>query len=150
MASSMFFRREKPRQWSYSDRLEDLKKQGFSVDRASAGTLVKKYGCAAILEDTTGGTVRVGKIGIALEDEIALLVDAGYQKFFRTETGRRLPATAAHLRALHDFQEDLKEALGQISLYNESLGSISEQHMYDRVKDRDHGRPPKAWEVLPR
>ena len=33
---------------------------------------------------------------------------------------------------------DLREALGA-SLYNQSLGTTSEAHMYDRVADRDRG-----------
>jgi len=70
-------------------------------------------------------------------DEIGLLVDGGYQKFFRTPKGRKVPALAEHLKALHAFQEDLKEALGLVSLYNEGLGTTFDQHMYDRVKGRD-------------
>ena len=78
--------------------------------------------------------------------EIGSLVDGGYQKFFRTPSGKTKPATAAELKAIHDFEEDLKEALGLESLYNESLGTVSTFYLYDRVKDRDHGVPKRVWE----
>ena len=54
-----------------------------------------------------------------LGGEIAALVDGGYQKFFRTPGGRKQPATAGELQALHDFEEDLKEVLGEESYYND-------------------------------
>jgi hypothetical protein len=43
----------------------------------------------------------------------------------------------------------LKEALGLPSLYNESLGTVSEAYQYDRIKDRDKpeaDRPKRPWE----
>jgi len=79
-------------------------------------------------------------------DEIGALTDSGFQKFFLTPSGDRRPALASELKTLHDFQEDLREALGQTSLYNESLGTVSTFYLYDRVKDRDHGVPKRAWE----
>lgn len=80
--------------------------------------------------------------------EISKLVDGGYQKFLVTSR-QKLPATADHLQELHRFSEELKEAMGATSLYNESLGSVSESAHYDRVKDRDlavAARPQRAWE----
>jgi hypothetical protein len=50
------------------------------------------------------------------------------------------------LKALHEFEEDLKEGLGLESLYNESLGTVSTYYLYDRVKDRDRGVPKRVWE----
>ncbi len=79
-------------------------------------------------------------------DEVGYLVDGGFQKFFRTVSGRERPATAEDLKVLHDFEEDLRESLGLTSLYNESLGTVSTYYLYDRVKDRDHGVPKRAWE----
>jgi hypothetical protein len=73
------------------------------------------------------------------------LVDAGYQKFFETPSQKRLPAQASHLKAIHAFDEDLREALGIKSLYNESLGTRNDLHMYDRVEGRDHPRP-RPWD----
>lgn len=65
--------------------------------------------------------------------------------FLETPSGRRLPATATELKALHEFEEDVKEALGLTSLYNASLGTRSAKHIYDRVTARDAGAQPKPW-----
>jgi hypothetical protein len=80
--------------------------------------------------------------------EPALLVDRGYQKFFKTSKGE-FPATAERLQALHRFSEELKEALGYTSLYNEGLGSVSASYQYDRVVSRDlpdAERPLRPWQ----
>jgi hypothetical protein len=135
---TMFFRREKPRTLSFSDRLENLRQAGFTVSGDGSGrSRVSKYGCAAVLEDLGDGHPGIGKAGVVVGSEIAHLVNGGYQQFFLTPGGKRFPALAQQLRALHDFQEDLKEGLGLISLYNQSLGTTSEQHLYDRLEGRD-------------
>ena len=46
-------------------------------------------------------------------------------------------AEAEELRELHTFLEDLREGLGQDSLYNTSLGTTNQKHLYDRVRGRD-------------
>lgn len=144
----MFFRREKPRTFSFSDRLDRLKQMGFAVATEGSGRArVLKYGCVAILEDKGEEPPAVSKAGIAIRNEIGYLVNGGYQQFFQTPSGKRLPALAQQLRALHDFQEDLKEGLGLISLYNESLGTTSDQHLYDRVEGRDVGGRKRIWET---
>ena len=79
-------------------------------------------------------------------ERIATLVDGGYQKFFQTPSGKRKPALAEDLKTVHAFQEDLRESLGMTSLYNESLGTVSNRYLYDRVQDRDRGVPKRAWE----
>lgn len=136
----MFFRRQKPNTTSFSERLSRLKELGFAVQSGgSGGTLVSRHGIAAVLKEKEGGLAEVGKAGVAIGSEIGYLVNGGYQQFFMTPGGKKLPALAQQLRALHDFQEDLKEGLGIESLYNTSLGTISDQHMYDRVEDRDLG-----------
>ena len=64
--------------------------------------------------------------------------------FLKTASGKQLPALAPQLKALHAFDEDLREGLGITSLYNQSLGTTCDDHLYDRVKDRDavaHGHP---------
>jgi len=43
------------------------------------------------------------------------------------------------------LRKTLREALGLVSLYNESLGTVSTQYLYDRVQDRDRGRSQAAW-----
>jgi hypothetical protein len=143
----MFFRREKARTLSFGDRIDRLKEFGFIVDAAgSGGTRVLKHGCAAFLEDRSAEIPGVSKAGVVVGNEIGWLVNGGYQQFFVTPSGKKLPALAQQLRALHDFQEDLKEALGSISLYNQSLGTTSNRHLYDRVAGRDKGgiQPPAA------
>ena len=134
----MFFRRQKARTVSFSDRLDSLKQAGFTVTTEGSGrSRVSKYGCAAVLEDRGDELPGVSQAGALIGNEIGHLVNGGFQQFFVTASGKRYPALAQQLRALHDFQEDLKEGLGAISLYNQSLGTTSEQHMYDRVKGRD-------------
>jgi hypothetical protein len=48
-----------------------------------------------------------------------------------------IPATADHLRAIHEFTEELNEATGAPSLYNEALGTTSNVYNYDRVEGRE-------------
>jgi hypothetical protein len=110
---------------------------------------LKKYKCSAAIEKTQDGGVRIFAYpGNLINGEIAKLVDRGYQKFLKTSKSE-IPATAEHLKALHAFSEELKEAIGLTSLYNESLGSVSEAYTYDRVKDRDlpdSSRPKRPWQ----
>ena len=143
----MFFRREKPRQVTFEERLNRLKEFGFSVTREGGKARVAKLGCAAIIEDSGTDVPKVGKSGVMVGDEIGYLVHGGYQAFFETGSRRKIPALAEHLTALHKFQEDLREGLGLISLYNTSLGTTFNQHLYDRVVDRDVDRPNQPWEV---
>ena len=102
-------------------------------------------GCGAIVEQT-GATVKIGKAGVLIGDEIGMLVSRGYQMFLRTPSGREIPALATHLEQLHAFDEDLREGLGITSLYNLSLGTTSDEHLYDRVEDRDEGPHTHAWD----
>ena len=143
----MFFRRERPRIPSAQERLDQLKTYGFTVSQAPGGGYrVTRGACAADITPKAGDLHITERAGTLQNGEIARLVDGGYQKFFRTASGRTKPALAEDLRALHDFEEDLKEALGQTSLYNESLGTVSTFYLYDRVEDRDRGVPKRAWE----
>ena len=64
----------------------------------------------------------------------------------RTPSGVELPALATHLKELHAFDEDLREGLGLVSLYNVSLGTTTDEHLYDRVVDRDKGVGARPWE----
>ncbi len=83
-----------------------------------------------------GTTMVLARPGWLLAGQIARLVDKGYQKFLKTPK-LEIPATADHLRAIHEFSEELKEAAGATSMYNESLGTTSDRYVYDRVKGRE-------------
>jgi len=108
--------------------------------------LVSRGECAVALREGGGQVQRAELGGILMGGEIGSLVDGGYQKFFRTPSGKTKPALASDLKALHDFEEDLKEGLGLETLYNEALGTVSTYYLYDRVKDRDRGVPKRVWE----
>ena len=143
----MFFRREKHKSVNFEDRVSPLKDFGFGIRKEGANkAVITKFGCAAVLEDAGDAPPKVGKAGVQVGEEIGYLVHGGYQMFLRTDSGKKIPALAEHLKALHDFQEDLKEGLGITSLYNTSLGTTTDQHMYDRVNARDKGVPRRPWE----
>ena len=144
----MFFRRAQPKSLTFEERLEQVRRAGFEIKPLAAGQYrISRNGCAIVLENAGGGPPHVvERAGVVMGDEIGALVDGGFQKFFLTTGGKRRPALAEDLRALHDFQEDLREALGEISLYNEALGTLSTLYLYDRVRNRDKGVPKRAWE----
>ena len=89
----------------------------------------------------------VERAGVVMGKEIGTLTDEGFQKFFMTPGGKRKPALAEELKEIHNFQEDLREALGLKTLYNEALGTVSNLYLYDRVEGRDSGDDHKPWEV---
>ena len=143
----MFFRRERPKLRNFEEKVNALKGAGFLVTSMPTGaTRVIRGSYALDLRETGGEVVVEDRAGVLMGDEIGVLVDGGYQKFFRTAGGTKRPALAEDLKALHDFEEDVKESLGMTSLYNESLGTTSTLYQYDRVKDRDRGVPKRAWE----
>ncbi len=143
----MFFRRKRPTTPTFSERLDGLKQAGFSVTPTTGGAVrVSRENCAAELKEESGSVHVIARGGIVIGAEIGALVDGGFQKFFRTPSGKRVPATADELKALHDFEEDLREGLGEDSYYNQSLGTVSTFYLYDRVKNRDQGVPKRAWE----
>jgi hypothetical protein len=135
--------------FSFDDVLSNLGSQKFDVAPASEGAKtiggsstvrVSKHGCAAEIAPATdkkaiSATEIVTRPGFVLGGEIARLLDRGYQKFIKTHK-LEIPATADHLRAIHLFSEELKEALGATSLYNESLGTTSDTYVYDRLVGR--------------
>lgn len=142
----MFFRREKLKQATFSEYMDRLRAAGFTVGSQSSGVLVSRGRCAAVLEDRPGTHPHVNKAGILVASEIGYVVHGGFQSFVRTPSGKVEPALARDLKALHAFEEDLKEALGLTSLYNESLGTTFDQHMYDRVVNRDAG-VRRPWDL---
>src|SRR6201993_3632185 len=140
-------------QKTYEDALSWLREHGFDVLEAPGTTgrvFLKKYNVsAAIQKDGADGIKIFAYPGYLVGSEISKLVNKGYQQFLKTSK-TEVPATADHLKALHAFAEELKEALGLPSLYNESLGTVSESYHYDRIEDRDKAtvdRPKRPWEV---
>lgn len=135
---------KKSPQRSFNDVLSVLGAQRFDVAPAQDGAKrtanafqVRKYGCAAEIAAASNGTPEIlVRPGILLNGEIARLVDRGYQKFFKT-LKVEVPATADHLRSLHEFSEELKRVMGATNLYNEALGTTSDLYNYDRVKGRE-------------
>lgn len=135
----------KPR--SYEEVLNQLKSLQFDVREVPgvAGRVrVSKHGCAAIIgRDSEGRVALYHKPGILMGDEIAVLLDRGFQKFFKTSKFE-MAATYDRLKAEHRFAEELDEVIGEVSLYNESLGSVSDEYMYDRLKGRNQDAPAKG------
>ena len=129
---------------SFNDVLSILGGQRFDVAPAQEGAKrapnafqVRKYGCAAEIAAAPDNSVEIlARPGWLLNGEIARLLDRGYQKFIKTSK-LEIPASADHLRAIHNFSEELNEAIGGTSLYNEALGTTSNVYHYDRVKGRE-------------
>ena len=133
------------KQPTFDDVLTTLGSERFDVapaadgaSRAAGARRVSKYGCAAEIApgDKSAATRILTKPGWVLGGEIARLVDRGYQKFLKTSK-LEIPATAEHLRSIHKFSEELKESVGALVLYNESLGTTSDAYVYDRLKGRE-------------
>src|SRR6516164_8691432 len=107
----MFFRRESPKQITFDDRLEALRKAGFTVKPEGGRVTVMRDCCAAVLESGPDGKPRFAeRAGITMTAGIGKLVDGGFQKFFLAPNGSKKPALAEELKALHAFEEDLREA----------------------------------------
>jgi hypothetical protein len=129
---------------TFNDVLAILGGQRFDVAPAHDGAKrtpnavqVRKYGCAAEIAAAPDGFVEIlARPGWVLNNEISRLLDRGYQKFLKTSK-LEIPASADHLRAIHEFSEELNEAIGATSLYNQALGTTSNVYNYDRVKGRE-------------
>jgi hypothetical protein len=142
----------KVEQRTYEEAVQWLRDNGFDLIEApgtQGRVFLKKYNCsAAIQKDGDYGVKIFAYPGYLISGEIAKLVNRGYQQVLKT-TKTEVAATADHLKALQQFTEELKEALNLPSLYNESLGTVSEAYQYDRVRDRDKPateRPKRPWE----
>jgi hypothetical protein len=139
---------------TYEEALAWLRDHGFDVTDApgtNGRVFLRKYNVSAAIQKTDDDTVKVfAHPGYLIGSEISKLVNKGYQQFLKTSK-TEVPATAEHLKALQSFSEELKEGLGLPSLYNESLGTVSESYHYDRIKDRDKpavDRPKRPWETI--
>lgn len=138
---------------NYEEALAWLRDHGFDVLEApgtQGRVFLKKYNCSAAIQKTAEDGVKIFAYpGYLVGSEISKLVNRGYQQFLKTAK-TEIAATADHLKALQQFTEELKEGLGLPSLYNESLGTVSESYQYDRIVDRDKPqteRPKRPWEV---
>src|SRR6202050_2115819 len=143
----------KVEQRTYEDALNWLRDHGFDVLEApgtQARVFLKKYNVSAAIQKNGDDGVKIFAYpGYLIGSEISKLVNRGYQQFLKNSK-TEVPATADHLKALQSFAEELKHGLGLPSLYNESLGTVSESYHYDRVKDNDKApvdRPKRPWEV---
>ncbi len=148
---------------SFDQVLTTLRTLGFDVQQAPGVAnqiLVRKYGAGAILAQAAAGDNKLPHVDVAwvhrpgflVGGEVATLLDRGHQKFWKTSR-LEVPATADSLQAVHRFAEELRQVVGEPSLYNESLGTTSDSYLYDRVKGRDlplAQRPVPAWELPPK
>ena len=141
-------------QRTYEDAVSWLRDHAFDLIEApgtQARVFLKKYNCSAAIQKAEDGGVKIFAYpGYLIGSEISKLVNRGYQQFLKTAK-TEVPATADHLKALHQFAEEMKEAVALPSLYNESLGTVSESYQYDRIKDRDKPdaeRPKRPWQAV--
>jgi hypothetical protein len=138
---------------TYEEALAWLRDHGFDVTDApgtNSRVFLRKYNVSAAIQKTDDDNVKIfAHPGYLVGSQISKLVNRGYQQFLKTSKNE-VPATADQLKALQSFSEELKLALGLPSLYNESLGTVSESYHYDRIEDRDKptvDRPKRPWEV---
>jgi hypothetical protein len=146
---------KKTKSKSFDEAVSWFRENGFDITEApgtSGRVFLKKYNVSAAIERAPDGGVKIFAYpGYLLGGEISKLVDEGYQKKLRT-TKTEIAATADHLKSLHQFAEEMKEGTGGISLYNESLGTVSSEYKYDRVRNRDlpeDERPKRPWQKPP-
>jgi hypothetical protein len=143
----------KVEQRSYEEALNWLRDHGFDLIEApgtQGRVFLKKYSCSAAIQKNGDDNVKIFAYpGYLIGSEISKLINRGYQQFLKTAK-TEVPATADHLKALQQFTEELKEGLGLPSLYNESLGTVSDSYQYDRIEERDKPkaeRKKRPWEV---
>ena len=127
---------------NFDQMLEILRAHDFDVEPFAGvpgGFLVSKHGAGAVLVAAEGKDVPVAILegpGALVGGEVALLLDRGYQKFFKTSKFE-LPASASQLQGVHLFSEELNQLTGGTSLYNQSLGTTSDIYEYDRLQGRE-------------
>jgi hypothetical protein len=138
---------------TYEEALAWFRDNGFDVTDApgtTARVFLRKYNVSAAIQKTPEDGVKIFAYpGYLIGSEISKLVNRGYQQFLKTSKNE-VPASAEQLKALQTFSEEMKQGLGLPSLYNESLGTVSEAYQYDRVENRDKApvdRPKRPWEV---
>ncbi len=131
---------------NFDQALETLREHSFDLApsaEVAGGVLVSKLGAGAVLvpaQTKDAWAALAVRPGALMGGQVARLVDRGYQKFMKTSQFE-LPATASQLHAIHRFTEELKQLIGAINLYNESLGTTSDLYVYDRLKGREAAQP---------
>ena len=113
---------------------------GFAVapDAASPHSIVaRKNGFTRRIEldAKSGAWIPLGHPLYNVRGVDCELEDHGYQKFWYHD-GKRFPAHLAELKALHEFEMEVRYLLGLKALYHEALGSTSARTVYDRVAGR--------------
>jgi len=144
----------KVEQRTYEEAVEWLRDHGFDLIEApgmQGRVFLKKYNVSAAIQKEGDDGVKIFAYpGYLIGGEISKLINRGYQQVLKTSK-TEVGATAEHLKALQQFTEELKEALNLTSLYNESLGTVSEAYQYDRIVDRDKPapeRPKRPWQKV--
>jgi hypothetical protein len=136
-------RKQKAPVQTFEDALTFLRAHSFDVEPlvgVANQVLIRKQNCGAVLTRTSeGGVAYIAGPGCMIGGEIAVLIDRGYQKFL-VNSQTEIAATADRLRALHDFQQEISDAVGKPDYYNLALGTVSDLYLYDRLK----GREPQA------
>ncbi|MGD0732027.1 MAG: hypothetical protein ABR956_12250 [Terracidiphilus sp.] len=147
---------KKSRNPNFEQTLEILRAHSFDVRPyagGAGGVLVSKHGAGAVLVPVEGKQPALNSDGGATAavafwerpgwivcEEVGRLLDRGYQKFIKTSKFE-IPASASQLQAIHLFSEELSQLTGEISLYNEALGTTSDVYEYDRLKGREAEEP---------
>src|SRR6202142_2792621 len=121
----------KVEQRTYDEAVSWLRDHGFDLIEAP-GTpgrvFLRKYNVSSAIQKNGDAGVKIFAYpGYLIGSEISKLVNKGYQQFLKTSK-TEIPATADHLKALQQFTEEMKEGLGLPSLYNESLGTVSDSY----------------------
>src|SRR6516165_2688317 len=110
--------------WNVSERftaaaLESLPAKGFQLGSTRGVVRVEKYGCGAEFRRVPDGRFQMTILpALLIDGQFTRLWDAGYQKFFITDEGRKLPALAQQLEQMRKFNEELRSALGVPTYYN--------------------------------
>lgn len=142
---------KKSRHPNFDQTLDILRAHAFDVAPyagLAGGYLVSKHGAGAVLVAQEEWVAMAITPGALVGGEVARLLDRGYQKFLKTSKFE-IPASASQLHSIHQFSEELKQLTGASDLYNQALGTTSDQYQYDRVKGREAAQPPavRPWEL---
>lgn len=125
-----------------TDIRQQFEQAGFQINPSSGDPNsfeVRKNNCSRTLAREFKGEWRpAGPPHFFVRGMECKLEDHGYQKFWLFD-GKRYPIRQGDLKALHQFDEEVRSILGLKTLYHESLGTTSARSVYDRLD----GRPDK-------